>query len=197
VTLAIPLPFCSQFPVIVDNSPFLLETFGNIPVLKQITQCVLCSLLLALLGGCVPRSNLLLTAPDPVLRFVVRYTFFGQFVGGDTASDCMPVIQELRRREMGTILNYSVEVSHEDSESAGGSVAVVGADGMTANRRAAEARVLETIDAIEVSGVENKKVVQASGGKEVGSTWLALKLVSRCADPRAKYAPPMRDTSSS
>lgn len=101
----------------------------------------------------------------------------------------MPVIRELRRREMGTILNYSVEVSHEESESAGGSIAVIGADGMTANRRAAEARVLETIDAIEVSGVENKKIVQASGGKEVGSTWLALKLVR----PRRDYAPPTRD----
>lgn len=90
----------------------------------------------------------------------------------------MPVIKELRRREMGTMLNYSVEVSHEESESAGGSVAVVGADGMTANRRGAEARVLETIDAIEVSGIENKRIVQASGGTEVGSTCLALKLVS-------------------
>lgn len=145
-------------------------------------------------GGC--SSNLPLTARAP--RFVVRYTFFGQFVGGDTASDCMPVIQELRRREMGTILNYSVEVSHEESESAGGAAAaVVGADGMTANRRAAEARVLETIDAIEVSGVENKKVVQASGGKEVGSTWLALKLVRQESGPcRGKYAPPTRDAAS-
>lgn len=33
-------PFSSQFPIIVDNSPLLLETFGNIPVLKHITQSV-------------------------------------------------------------------------------------------------------------------------------------------------------------
>lgn len=96
----------------------------------------------------------------------------------------MPVIKELRRREMGTILNYSVEVSHADSEKAGKSVSA--AEVQAANRADAETRVLETIDAIEVSGIENKRAVQASGGKEVGSIWLALKLVSSSLQIRAR-----------
>ncbi|KAG8893546.1 hypothetical protein FRC01_013524, partial [Tulasnella sp. 417] len=40
---------------------------------------------------------------------MIRYTFFDQFVGGETAEDVIPVLDELRVQNKGAIFAYSVE----------------------------------------------------------------------------------------
>ncbi|PWN53120.1 FAD-linked oxidoreductase [Violaceomyces palustris] len=51
-----------------------------------------------------------------VTEWIVRKTFFHQFVGGDTAEDCLPLASSLSREGLGTMFNYSVEVSHNEAK---------------------------------------------------------------------------------
>lgn len=43
------------------------------------------------------------------VKGLIKYTIFEQFCGGETIADCEPVIRELDRYGVGTILDYSVE----------------------------------------------------------------------------------------
>lgn len=43
------------------------------------------------------------------IKGIIKATIFKQFVGGETISDCLPVIKDLSDRNVGTILDYSVE----------------------------------------------------------------------------------------
>lgn len=45
----------------------------------------------------------------PGSKFLIKHSIFEQFCGGETIRECMPVIQELGRYHIGTILDYSVE----------------------------------------------------------------------------------------
>ncbi|KAA9332349.1 proline dehydrogenase [Hymenobacter busanensis] len=45
----------------------------------------------------------------PGAKTAVKYTIFQQFCGGETIDECKPVIAELGRYHIGTILDYSVE----------------------------------------------------------------------------------------
>ncbi|KAF5328486.1 hypothetical protein D9611_014534 [Ephemerocybe angulata] len=76
---------CS-IPVLVDNSPRLLETFTKIPGLREVTFGL------------------------------VRITFFDQFVGGETASTTLPILQALRAANKGAIFAYSVEVDEQEAK---------------------------------------------------------------------------------
>ncbi|KAJ7072623.1 FAD-linked oxidoreductase [Mycena amicta] len=81
---------CS-IPALVDNAPWLLETFSGIPGLKWVTQAL------------------------------VRVTFFDQFVGGDSAAETLPVLKTLRSSNTGTLFAYSIEVNEAEALSAAGS----------------------------------------------------------------------------
>jgi len=48
------------------------------------------------------------------LEGLVRKTLFRQFCGGETIEECKPVIKELFRNQVGTILDYSVEGIEEE-----------------------------------------------------------------------------------
>ncbi|RYU77746.1 proline dehydrogenase family protein [Hymenobacter persicinus] len=48
------------------------------------------------------------------VKFLIKETIFGQFCGGETIRECMPVIEELGRYNIGTILDYSVEGEGSD-----------------------------------------------------------------------------------
>ncbi|RSK42482.1 proline dehydrogenase family protein [Hymenobacter perfusus] len=50
----------------------------------------------------------------PGTKFLIRKSIFGQFCGGETIQECLPVIQELGRYHIGTILDYSVEGEGND-----------------------------------------------------------------------------------
>ncbi|KAI0005315.1 FAD-linked oxidoreductase-like protein [Russula compacta] len=77
-----------SIPGLVDASPALLSFCASIPGLRHLTEAF------------------------------VRATFFTQFVGGDTAHACLPLIRRLRAENKGALLAYSVEA--HAIEAAGG-----------------------------------------------------------------------------
>ncbi|MBC6610836.1 proline dehydrogenase family protein [Hymenobacter sp. BT507] len=50
----------------------------------------------------------------PGVKFLVKHSIFSQFCGGETIQECKPVIEELGRYNIGTILDYSVEGEGDD-----------------------------------------------------------------------------------
>lgn len=50
----------------------------------------------------------------PGTTFLIKKSIFDQFCGGETIQECLPVIQELGRYRIGTILDYSVEGEGND-----------------------------------------------------------------------------------
>ncbi len=50
----------------------------------------------------------------PGTKWMVKQTAFRQFCGGETIEECRPVIEELGRYHIGTILDYSVEGEGDD-----------------------------------------------------------------------------------
>jgi proline dehydrogenase len=50
----------------------------------------------------------------PGIKFLIKKSIFEQFCGGETIQECLPVIQELGRYGIGTILDYSVEGEGSD-----------------------------------------------------------------------------------
>lgn len=50
----------------------------------------------------------------PGTAFLIKKSIFDQFCGGETIQECLPVIQELGRYRIGTILDYSVEGEGND-----------------------------------------------------------------------------------
>lgn len=125
---------CS-FPTIIDAAPTLLHAFTHSPIpgLKALTE------------------------------FVVRHTFFDQFVAGENVGECINSMRAMHARGVGGVLNYSAE-----SEAG---------DGLDEVHRAAEARnYLECKNAIEALGEYERQIV-ASGGTG-GSSSFAIKFVS-------------------
>lgn len=58
-------------------------------------------------GGALLKGALKLGLPGT--KWMVKQTVFRQFCGGETIAECRPVIAELARYGIGTILDYSVE----------------------------------------------------------------------------------------
>ncbi|QNH61399.1 proline dehydrogenase family protein [Hymenobacter sediminicola] len=50
----------------------------------------------------------------PGTKFLIKKSIFSQFCGGETIQECIPVIGELGRYQIGTILDYSVEGEGSD-----------------------------------------------------------------------------------
>jgi len=50
----------------------------------------------------------------PGTKFLIKKSIFNQFCGGETIQECIPVIGELGRYHVGTILDYSVEGEGDD-----------------------------------------------------------------------------------
>lgn len=68
-----------NYPALVDTGTFLVKTTLKFPLTK------------------------------PLTRFLVKETLFKQFCGGEDIEDCLPVIEQLAKYGIGTILDYSVE----------------------------------------------------------------------------------------
>ncbi|SHJ06611.1 L-proline dehydrogenase [Hymenobacter daecheongensis DSM 21074] len=58
------------------------------------------------MGGGLMKTALKWKLP---VKFLIKKTIFEQFCGGETIQECLPVIEELGRYQIGTILDYSVE----------------------------------------------------------------------------------------
>ncbi|MBT2556625.1 proline dehydrogenase family protein [Hymenobacter sp. ISL-91] len=50
----------------------------------------------------------------PGTKFLIKKSIFEHFCGGETIQECLPVIDELGRYDIGTILDYSVEGEGND-----------------------------------------------------------------------------------
>jgi proline dehydrogenase len=90
-----------------------------------------------------------------------------QFVGGDTARACVPLIRRLRKENKGTLLAYSVEV--DENEAAGGTP--------SPDKRAHKRLVQEMIRSIDVAADFEDSQARATPGSG-RRTWVAIKVVS-------------------
>jgi hypothetical protein len=90
-----------------------------------------------------------------------------QFVGGDTARACVPLIRRLREENKGTLLAYSAEV--DGNEPAGGT--------RSPDKRVHKRIVQEMIHSINVAAdFEDSQAREVPGpGRR---TWVAIKMVS-------------------
>jgi hypothetical protein len=142
----------TSLPLIVDYSPQILDLLTNssIPGVKTLSE------------------------------WVVRKTFFDQFVGGDDVKSCLPVMETLRGEEIGTMLVYSVEVEeHGDETSTSSSKDEAKRLEVEEKvRQATEERVEETLRCIRVAGDFERRMKARTGGVGFGGTYVAIKLVS-------------------
>lgn len=95
-------------------------------------------------------------------EWVVRHTFFEQFIPGETATECLDVLERMRRRNVGHALNYSAEADTREEGELGVDPAVK--------------RFEEVERALEAQG-EFERRMEREGWKK-GSSAFALKTVS-------------------
>ncbi|KAI0038960.1 FAD-linked oxidoreductase [Auriscalpium vulgare] len=132
-------------PALVDYSPSILEFLTSIPGIKQITEAF------------------------------VRVTFFGHFVGGDTAQACVPLLRELRTENKGALLAYSVEV--DEHEAAGKERKI---------REPVHKRIVqEMLRSIDVAADFEDQYAPAAGASAGRRTWVAIKLSALLPDAEA------------
>ncbi|OCH94220.1 FAD-linked oxidoreductase [Obba rivulosa] len=132
-------------PILIDWSPAILSTLLSIPGVKQVTEAL------------------------------VRITFFDHFVGGDTAEDAIPLLEQLRAENKGCLFAYSVEV--DEAEAAGKAN-----DAKHHQQSPHKQIVAETLHCIDVAADFEDKHRQ-SGGVAGRKTWVAIKLTAMV--PRA------------
>lgn len=92
------------------------------------------------------------------LSFILRETFFEQFAGGETAAECLRVIERLRSTGVGAMLSYSVEAEQHEGETS--------KDMMI---KTAQHHMQETLTAIRVAGNF------APNHATLKPTWVAIK----------------------
>uniref|UniRef100_V5F2L5 Proline dehydrogenase n=2 Tax=Kalmanozyma brasiliensis (strain GHG001) TaxID=1365824 RepID=V5F2L5_KALBG len=64
-------------------------------------------------------SNTSLPFVWTVTEYVIRRTFFRQFISDDTAEGSLPLLSSLSRDNLGAMLNFSVEVTHDGKPAKG------------------------------------------------------------------------------
>ncbi|KAI5120872.1 hypothetical protein M0805_008244 [Coniferiporia weirii] len=137
-------------PALVDWSPTILSTLSSVPGLKQVTEAF------------------------------VRVTFFSQFVGGDTALDTVPLLEEFRAENKGTLFAYSVEV--DEHEAAGKSKASGSGKAVQPVYKQVVDEMIRSIDV--AADFEDKRRI--GRGRTAGRrTWVAIKLTALLPDARA------------
>ncbi|KDQ53023.1 hypothetical protein JAAARDRAFT_39738 [Jaapia argillacea MUCL 33604] len=135
-----------SIPALVDASPAILKAFTSVPGLKQVTEAV------------------------------VRVTFFDQFVGGDTAEDCLPLLASYRAQNKGVLFGYSVEVDESAPTPAPSSTHE---EDVPIHKRI----VKEMIHSIDVAADFEDRYGKRDGrGRK---TWVAVKLTALLPDAQA------------
>ncbi|RPD59460.1 FAD-linked oxidoreductase [Lentinus tigrinus ALCF2SS1-6] len=130
-------------PALVDLAPTILATLSAVPGLKQITEAF------------------------------VRVTFFDQFVGGDTAEDAIPLIEDLRAQNTGCLFAYSVEVDQDEAAGKGP------AQESKAATSVYKQVVRETMHSVDVAADYEDKHTTGRTGRR---TWVAIKLSAMAPD---------------
>ena len=117
-----------------------------------------------------------------VTEYIIRRTFFRQFISDDTAEGSLPLLSSLSRDNLGAMLNFSVEVSHN------GKSASVSHDEPAATSAVHRPFVEELLHSIDISaklaslpashGADDKDQAAelAVRPDRSGSTFVAIKL---------------------
>ncbi|ETW87760.1 hypothetical protein HETIRDRAFT_122039 [Heterobasidion irregulare TC 32-1] len=135
-----------SFPTLVDWSPTMLSFFSSVPGLKQVTEGF------------------------------VRRTFFAQFVGGETAHECVPLLEQFRAENKGALFAYSVEVDEHEAAGQGHKPSV------PVHKRI----VQEMIRSIDVAADFEDRHASGSSSTAAGRrTWVAVKLTALLPDAQA------------
>ncbi|KAH9060726.1 FAD-linked oxidoreductase [Lactarius vividus] len=131
-----------SIPGLVDASPTLLAFCTSVPGLRQLTEAF------------------------------VRATFFTQFVGGNTALSCIPLIRQLRAENKGALFAYSVEADADEAASGARSLCE------PVHKRIAQ----EMIRSINVAAdfEDSRARADESSGRR---TWVAIKLSALLPNP--------------
>jgi proline dehydrogenase len=150
-------------PGLVDASPALLAFCTSVPGIRQLTEAFVRATFF---------KQVVLAVSHLGNRFDLKKCRI-QFVGGDTAQECLPSIRKLRAENKGTLLAYSVEA--DGNETADEARRSPGPTGETPPQRIAK----EMIRAIDVAAdYEDCQIREdLSSGRR---TWVAIKLVSNC-----------------
>jgi hypothetical protein len=114
----------------------------------------------------------------PLGEFIVRRTFFPQFIPGETAEECVPAMEEMRRRNVGHALNYSAEADVID---VGAKKGIAGGEAVDPSL----ARFREIERALEVQGEFERRMAEEGWAR--GSSAFALKTVSAPMRPAPDY----------
>ncbi|XPS76579.1 proline dehydrogenase [Ascochyta lentis] len=104
--------------------------------------------------------------------FVMR-TFFNQFLGGETTEDCIPKIEDLRKRQIGTLLGYNIEAELDGSSKDPQLI-------MTQTEH-----VLSSIDAQAKLAKQHWPDASATGGDN--RFWVRIKVTGLLPHPVALY----------
>lgn len=124
---------------------------------------------------CGPHSSIK-CVDDPTQNELLNITDFDQFVGGDTAEDCLPLLEELRAEGKGSLFAYSVEV--DEAEAAGSAKERAEIASQTTRQI-----VQETLHCVDIAAGFEDKHAAKSGSVQGRKTWVALKLVSPFPGP--------------
>ncbi|KAI5900595.1 FAD-linked oxidoreductase [Schizophyllum commune H4-8] len=134
-------------PFVVDASPKLLSWLTAVPGVRTVTEAA------------------------------VRATFFNQFVGGDTAEACVPLLRRLRARNMGALFAYSVEVDEGTAMGAGHDPA-----------NSPHARIVnEMVHSIDVAADFEDELAPPGTPPTARKTWVAVKLTALLPDAHALW----------
>ncbi|KAI6137375.1 FAD-linked oxidoreductase [Pisolithus sp. B1] len=117
---------------------------------------------------------------------IVRWTFFAQFVGGETVGDTLPLIRRLRYDNKGTLLGYSVEVDESVATGGSGHSTTAGQSplGVPNLEQPVHKRIVEEIIlSIDAVGDFEDRLARESG-VEAHGTWITVKLTALL--PRAE-----------
>ncbi|KAJ1030649.1 hypothetical protein NDA18_001888 [Ustilago nuda] len=128
-------------------------------------------------------SNTSLPLVWTVTEYIIRRTFFRQFISDDTAEGSLPLLSSLSRDNLGAMLNFSVEVAHDGKAAKGSSQS--GAGSKLAIHRPFVDELLHSIDvsAKLASLPASHGVADEEQASELavrpdrsGSTFVAIKL---------------------
>ncbi|KAL4925235.1 FAD-linked oxidoreductase [Aspergillus undulatus] len=122
-----------------------------------------------------PLYNILLRIPiiSSIANAFIMRTFFNQFLGGESTSECIPKIKALRDEEVGTLLGYNIEAE---------------LDGSSKDIQLIRAQTEHVLSSIETQGKLSRSFwpdTSTTGGDN--RCWVRIKVTGLLPNPVALY----------
>ena len=110
---SLPGPPAPAVPISFDNTRVAFEAKTDAELRKMYALfAAMNNGSLVKAGGGLMQTALRFSLPGT--KFLIKHSIFKQFCGGESIAECKPVIAELGRYHIGTILDYSVEGTGND-----------------------------------------------------------------------------------